>query len=288
MAAMVAMMILCGCSQSIDEAFDANEMRFSAYYPTSSRATASAFEKGDAIGVYVTKYNGETAVPLELSGNYANNALTVFDGSTWKSTPTIYWEDGKFDVIAYYPYDDKPSSVDEYPFCVAIDQSTSKDGDVLGGYEKSDFLWATATGVSQMSSVPLVFSHKMSRVIINLVKGEDYTGDMPTDVIVLIHNTIPNSIIDMATGVVTVDGHKSAQTITARKESDSQYSAIVVPQRLETKRPLIELLVSDVSYLIESKFVFKTGTQHTINITLEDNPEQIKIELGGETISGWE
>lgn len=42
-----------------------------------------------------------------------------------------------------------------------------------------------------------------------------------------------------------------------------------------------------VSYLVESSFLFKPGIQHTVSITIEKNPEQVKIDIGGE-IEDWE
>lgn len=282
-----ASFLLGGCSKSESEVLESNEMRFTATYPTASRATGSAFETGDVMGIYVTQYNGENPAQLQLSGNYANNVETVFDGSAWKSTPVIYWEDGKFDVYAYYPYTNI-SSVDEYPFTVALDQSTEETSNALSGYEASDFLWAKATGVSRMASVPLTFTHKMSKLVINLIKGADYSGEIPTDAVVRIHNTVPAAIVDLASGVVTKNGYESAQSITAKKVSDGVYAAIIVPQRLDTKRPLVEVLSKGVSYLIESSFVFKAGTQHTINVTLNNNPDQVKIEIGGEIEGGWD
>lgn len=266
---------------------NSEEMRFTASYPTTTRATGAAFETDDAMGVYVTQYDGDMPVPLQLSGNYTNNAKTIFNGSIWKSSPVIYWEEGKFDVYAYYPYTNI-TSVDEYPFTVALDQSTEENSNVLSGYEASDFLWAKATGISRMASVPLTFTHKMSKLVINLIKGTDYSGDIPADAMVRIHNTVPAAIVDLTSGVVTKNGYESAQSITAKKVSDGIYTAIIVPQRLDTKRPLVEILSKGVSYLIESSFVFKAGTQHTINITLNNNPDQVKIEIGGEIEGGWD
>lgn len=43
-----------------------------------------------------------------------------------------------------------------------------------------------------------------------------------------------------------------------------------------------------VSYLVESKFVFRSGMQHTINLTLNNNPDMVRIEIGGEIENGWE
>ena len=42
-----------------------------------------------------------------------------------------------------------------------------------------------------------------------------------------------------------------------------------------------------VAYLVESRFVFKPGIQHTINVVISKNPEQVKIEIGGE-IEDWD
>ena len=283
----MAALVMSSCSKSDEEFAPAsNEMKFAAEYPT-TRATASAFEAGDAMGVYVTQYAGEAATPLQVSGNYANNVKSTFDGSKWANSPAIYWAEGKFDVFAYYPYD-KPASVDEYKFSVALDQSTPETAEALSGYEASDFLWAKATGISKMDAVPLTFKHGLSKVVINLVKGEDYEGDIPTEAVVRIHNTVPAAIIDLATGVVTKNGYEPAKSITTKKVSDGVYTAIVVPQRLENKLPLIEVLSHGVSYLVESKFVFRSGTQHTINLTLNNNPDKVKIEIGGEIDGGWE
>lgn len=282
----MAALVMSSCSKSDDEITPmSNQMQFAAEYPT-TRATASAFEAGDAMGVYVSQYDGEVVAPLQVSGNYANNVKSTFDGSKWVNSPAIYWADGKFDVFAYYPYT-KPTSVDELTFSVALDQSTEETAETLSGYEASDFLWAKATGVSQMDAVPLTFKHCLSKIVVNLIKGEEYAGDIPSDAIVRIHSTVPSSVIDLSTGVVTKNGYETAKSITAKKVEDGVYTAIVVPQRLDNRLPLIEVLSHGVSYLVESKFIFRSGTQHTVNLTLNNNPDKVKIEIGGEIENGW-
>ena len=283
----MAALIMSGCTQREDElAIPSDQMQFAVEYPK-TRATDTAFEPNDAMGVYVTQYDNDKAVPLQISGNYANNVKSTYNGSIWKNSPAIYWADGKFDVFAYYPYD-KPASVDEYKFSVALDQSTEETTEALGGYEASDFLWAKAAGVSRMDAVPLTFKHRMSKLVVNLVKGEDYTGDIPSEAVVRIHNPTPEAIIDLASGVVTKRGSEAPKSITAKKVADGVYTAIIVPQRLENKLPLIEVLSHGVSYLVESKFVFRSGMQHTVNLTLNNNPDMVRIEIGGEIENGWE
>lgn len=276
------------CCSKNDDGFPtpSNQMEFTVEYPT-SRATATKFEANDEMGVYVTQYNGNNALPLEISGNYANNVRSTYNGTKWVNSPVIYWEEGKFDVYAFYPYA-KLASVDEHLFTVSLDQSTEETANVLSGYEASDFLWAKATGISKMDAVPLTFNHMMSKVVINLVKGEDYAGDIPSEAVVRIHNTVPTAVVDIATGVVTKYGYDSAKSITTKKVSDGIYTAIIVPQRLDNRLPLIEVLSHGVSYLVESKFHFRSGTQHTINLVLNSNPEKVKIEIGGEIQGGWD
>ena len=51
----MAALVMSGCTKSDDEITPAsNQMQFAAEYPT-TRATASAFEAGDAMGVYVSQ-----------------------------------------------------------------------------------------------------------------------------------------------------------------------------------------------------------------------------------------
>ena len=264
-------------------------MHFSMDYP-STKATETAFESGDRIGVYITAYENGEPLALQLGGNYKNNNAVTFDGSVWNAEPEIYWEEenSKYDVFAYYPFG-SPSSVDEMPFDVAENQNIPETEESLSTYEASDFLFASRKGVTSADgSVNLLFKHKMSKFTVVLKKGEDYEGEIPDEgVSVLIHNTVTSSLIDLSTGDVVKHPMASARTITAKKDASDRYSAIIVPQMILYKQPLIEIICNGVSYMIETRFQFKSGVQHIINVTLDNNPEQVKIEIGGEIEGGW-
>lgn len=273
----------CSTKEVIQEA-DPNLMVFDILHPAQTRATATDFENSDRIGLFIT----EATSPLQVSGNYVNNALLTFNGTAWQPSSTVWYDNGTYNAYAYYPYKTIISSVDDYPFEVSPDQSTSSAGGTLGGYEASDFLWASQPEIKASASpVPLKFSHRMSRVLIRLIKGEDYEGDIPTYATVYVHNTVTSATIDLSAGMATVNPFGTPRTIKARSEGNFRYSAIVVPQRLANRRPLIEVVMKDVSYLMESNFVFKPGMQHTISLIISRNPEQVKIEIGGE-VEKWE
>ncbi len=284
----LSMIILAAaCSKSGTAVEDSTEIHFNLGFSGQTRATANTFESGDVTGLYMTEYDSQNKpVPLQVSGNAVNNAALRFNGTSWVTSPTLYWDKGvKYDVFGYYPYA-KPASVDEYRFTVASDQTTAKTSGALGGYEASDFLWAKQTGVKYPDVVNLTFSHRMSRLVVNLVKGKDFEGDMPKDIVVKVHGTVTDAIVDLGSGVVVKDNYGKAQTITMKKESDTVFSSIIVPQRIDNRQPLVEVLTSNVSYLMESRFVFRSGIQHSVNIILDSDPAKVKIEIGGE-IQGW-
>lgn len=128
----------------------------------------------------------------------------------------------------------------------------------------------------------------MSKLTVRLIKGEDYEGDeLPQDAEVFIHNTVPNATIDLAAGIATKTLYGTEATLKAKAAGNNRYTAIVVPQRITNRRPLVEVVMRGVSYLMESTFVFKPGMHHIISLTITKNPEQVKIEIGGE-IENWE
>ena len=226
-------------------------------------------------------------MPLEIGGNTLNNEQLTLTSGTWTPSKNLFWDEGTYNAYAYYPYMDV-TSIEDQPVSVATDQSTAETDGKLSGYEASDLLYAKTSNVAASTSpVTLNFKHIMSKLTIRLVKGEDFEGDMPTDAEIFIHNTVPTATFDISAGIVTRDVKGKKTTIKARQESDFQFGAIIVPQRLDNRVPLVEVIMKGVSYLFESKFLFKPGVDHLVNLVITDNPEQVKIEVGGE-VENWQ
>ena len=254
-----------------------------AMHPSATKATATDFEDGDRIGLYVA----EEEKGLELSGNLVNNEPLTLTAYTWSGRHTLYWDEGSYNAYAYYPYQ-SIVSIEDQPFGVATDQTTAETADGLGGYEASDLLFAKTAGVEAgQEPVKLSFKHIMSRLTIRLIKGEDFEGDMPRDAEVFVHNTVTTATIDLSVGIATRKTNGARHTIKARQEGDNLFGAIIVPQRIDNRMPLIEVVMKGVSYLYESKFVFKPGVNHLVNLVISSNPEQALIEIGGE-VEKWE
>lgn len=266
------------------------EMSFNVRTPgPQTKVTEDSFEASDVIGLYVTDYADETTpMPLQVSGNRANNLSVTFDGAVWTPEQTIYWGEGKSDVYAYYPYLETVSDVNKQYFEIATDQT----GD---GYEMSDFLWAKTEGVSQADgAVNLEMKHVMSKLTVKIVAGEDYIGSLPEDATVQLHSTVTSVNIDLENGSVAKDPYSGPQSIKMKKlgirtidGADAVvYEAIVVPQMIERSVPLFEINSKSVSYLIEDYFNFRPGVAYTYTVTLNTSTAAIKVEIGCE-LEDW-
>lgn len=267
-----------------------NRMLFDVASPSAhTRVSNGAFEAEDKIGVYVTDYADDTTpMPLQISGNRANNEVLLFDGASWVPERAIYWGEGKSDVYAYYPYM-KVMDVDEQPFSVVLDQDTD------GAYEASDLLWAKAEGVAQADgAVSLAMNHAMSRLVVRIMAGEEYVGSLPKDATVHLHSTVADAHISLASGSVVKNPYSGAKSIKMRNcgihnFADGKavvYEAIVVPQMLEGIVPLLEINSKSVSYLLEDAFNFKPGVSYTYTVVLNTSTTAIKVEIGCD-IEDW-
>ena len=267
-----------------------NVMRFNLVGPdVQTKVSAGAFEAADQIGLYVTDYvNENTPMPLQISGNRANNMTVTYDGAAWTPEQTIYWGEGKSDVYAYYPYISDIQDVESQYFEVAADQTGE-------GYEASDLLWAKAEGVRKSDgAVNLQMQHLMSKLTVKIVAGEDYIGSLPEDASVLLHSTVTGARLDLFKGSVSKDPYSGAKSIKMKNlgirtfdgEKAVVYEAIVVPQMLENSVPLLEINSKSVSYLLEEPFNFRPGVAYTYTVTLNTSTTAIKVEIGCE-LEDW-
>lgn len=273
-----AIMTSCSNECDIKDVQPNKEISFLCQYENVTRVTDTKFEASDEVGIYMTSKD----VALQLGGNELNNEKFSYNGSVWTASRKVYWDEGEHDIYAYYPFVATVNDTEDYTFELPADQSSAT------GYSSADFLWASVNGVKATASpVALKFSHRMSKAVIKLEKSEDYEGDIPEDCKVSVLSTAGTASIDLTTGGVSKAQDSSTITIEAKRISSTEYHAIVIPQNIESRRPLIEVETQGVSYIMEGKLSFKQGYSHTIIVTLSKNPSQTKIEIGG-SIGGWE
>ena len=259
-----------------------------------TRASANAFTEGDQVGIYAVNYDGDTPGTLALKGNQATNVRFTFDGtSTWTPDYDIYYKDKntKVDIYGYYPYSSAISSVSEWPFEVQEDQSAVSAHGNMGGYEASDFLWAKREAVTPTANaIQLLFQHKMSCVVVNLVEGTGFgTGEFASlSKSVLINNVKRNALINLSTGVVTATGAIPSRS-TVPADYEGGFRAIVVPQTVGSALTLFSITLGGTAYTYSygSAFTYVAGKQHNFDVTVDKKGDDGYAVSVSTSISAW-
>ncbi|MBR5477834.1 MAG: leucine-rich repeat protein [Bacteroidaceae bacterium] len=286
----IAALALAGCTQETDEipqqsasgnTFAINlEGSISQEYET--RVDDGGFCDGDQIGLYGVNYTDDNATQgaLANNGNQVDNARYTYDGKSgkWTSSGSIYYKDvnTNIDLYAYYPYA-SPSSVNEYAFEVAQDQSGKG---VTDGYAMSDFLWAMAENVKPSeNAVKLRFTHRLSCANVVLAQGDGFAdGEFEKlNKTVLAMNTTRTANINLATGAATATGKPTSEGIVMMNDNDG-FRAIVVPQTVKANAALFSITIDGVVYRFkkENDFIYEPGKQSKFTITIN------KKEMSGE------
>ncbi len=302
--AMAAMMLAAGSCLSEREAFEPetpegklpvklyNEIQ----QVVMTRVNDNGFCDGDGVGVYVVNYDNGRPGALKEDGNQADNVRYVFNEAEQKWTPDVevFFRDKNthVDVIGYYPYSN-PTSVTEYPFEVAKDQSTDAANGHLGGYEASDFLYAKAADrAPSTSAIMLEFHHAMAGAMVTLVEGTGFdAGEFATlEKAVLVSNTARKATIDLGTGAVTPDTEIQNTGIIPFK-SGEDFRAVVVPQTIPASTTLFNITVDNVNYIFrkQADFQYIGGKLHKFSIQISKKTEGgLEFKLLGESITAWE
>lgn len=236
-----------------------------------TKATDSAYESGDIVGLYVV--NSGSA--LATTGNHADDVAVTFDGSKWKCATDLYWRDSETSAsfYCYYPHSSSVADVKNLPFTVKTDQST------LSGYKTSELLWGSKTNVSPTSNVVEISStHRMSNLLIYIIPGNGYTEETlaQEEISLTINNLKVNATLNLENGQVTAVGN--AADIAPYKESN-HYRALVPPQSIQDQT-LVSLQVGDYSFSLKETLTLLSNTKHTVNLTVNKVSEGVNIGIG--------
>lgn len=262
-----------------------------------TRVNDSGFCDGDAIGVYIVDYEGNTPGKLLTKGNRGDNTMHTFEESNhrWNSAYDLYWKDQhtRIDIYAYYPFG-SPDNVNEYAFTVQQDQSKTGGNGKPGGYEASDFLWGKVEGVEPTSNpIRLPMRHIMANARITLTEGtgfEEGEWDM-TKKQVLVTNTRRNTTIDISTGKIHMTEEKSEGSIIPATHGD-EWRAIILPQTMPGGTVLFNITIDGMPYTFSKNvdFTYTAGkmSNFTIRVDKRKDSGTHTLTLIGESITAWE
>ncbi|MBQ7311456.1 MAG: fimbrillin family protein [Alistipes sp.] len=284
----VATLLIVGCEKHSDSnsVVDTNQIRFET---TISRVEGNQFEQGDSFGLYAVEYAGEDVAELQVGGNYLNNEVVTLSDGVWTPERALYWSAKPCDFYAIYPLQNI-EAMEDVLFHISTDQSIPSADGVLGGYEASDIMWAKAEKHSREDgAVKLAFQHMMSKLVVDIVRGPSYEGELPENIEVHIYNTATTARVNWRIGSLEKYLYSENKTIKMKQIDSDSFEAIVVPQFIERSTPLVEVTMEGIAYLLEYDMSFRPGIQQTITVTLNTSPDQEKIEISIDGDAGdWE
>ena len=268
MAAMVA------CSENVNEIPEnPTEGKLPINITTAlTRATDSAFESGDKVGIFVVNEPNS----LAASGNHVDNMGFTYT-SKWTPDAEIYWLDKstKADFYCYYPYTEAANTA-AHSFTTKADQST------LENYKASEFLWGKTAGVAPTEeAVGITVNHAFSNMLITLKAGDGFSEATLAAATksVKICGVKTNATINLSTGVATANGEATNETPYLE---GAQYRALIVPQTTE-EGALVVVTVDGTDYTLSRAMTFKANKQHKFTITLNKSSNGVNIGIGGWT-----
>lgn len=222
-----------------------------------TRATETAFEDGDKIGVYAVNAQENTASQLLSNGNYADNVCYTYDNGKFMNKQGIVRPtDCGLRYYAIYPY--SASSGATFKFSVSTDQQYTEQ------YALSD-LCTAVSDITTDKDVNLVFSHRLSHIVVN-VQGETLgTGTLT----VKLNNV--NTSCDVDLNANTFTAYESRNTVTCTDNGTNSYKAIIVPQVITAGTPFLTVSQNGKEYTLKasSNIHLTSGKQQVFNLSIE-------------------
>lgn len=262
-------MILSGCNKDEDlNNAGTNGVSFTSYM-IGSRATDTAWEPNDEIGVYMQNAGSEGYANVNVK--YANSEA---DCNKFTSTSPITYPEGgtgTVNFMAVYPYNGDIAD-GNYTFTLA-------DGDL----SKNDIMYASAPSIaSDVTNVDLTFQHKLSKIILQL---KDEQNNAVTGATVSIDNQCVNGALNVADGTVSVASDATYTSVLTFAEGENgHYEVIVIPDEGREGRSIVITTTEGNTYRCPvGSIAFGNSQKYTFPVSL-----QAPASSGGETIINLE
>lgn len=194
-----------------------------------------------------------------------------------ESTPQMLWKNNR----------DKHYFIGVYPTAAISDFTASEYKLDVTKQEDSDLLVAVnASGISynadEQQTVPLAFTHVMSKVIVNIQYRNQF-GGKPTVESLVVKNAASDASVNLLTKTVTVatDAARTDISIPVIKENE-KYESIMIPQSGITK---IAVNINGKQYVYTHPTDIKLeGGKYTVVNLIVGRDE---ITLGNVSIADW-
>lgn len=278
-------LILAACSNESDTEADvlvALTVNANIEGQVTSRATATAFEQGDAIGISVAN-TSETAT-TGINVKYVTTDGSKFDVPS--GVTPIYFKDGKVvKFTAYYPYSESTTAPTLNPS--TSNQTNQADFDFLYG-EGSGNLADSAKG-----DIEMTFTHVMTKVTFTLAAGTGIDGETALKsgltATYKVSGLQQEGSFDTAKGEAAASGSAVNDWTIALPTTDGTVSSLTSSLLLYPQTPkslTVVLTYNNVGYTATIAIPekgFEAGTNYAYTLTLN----QTGLTVDKSSITGW-
>ena len=235
------------------------------------------FEEGDEISVYA--WTGDATVAPETRERVVNNAINKLTNGSWVSTPQMLWKNNrdKHYFIGVYPISAiSDLSAGEYAF----DETKQTESDLLVAVNKDGLSY----NVDEQQTVPLIFTHVMAKLVVNLTYKNQWGTEGPTVDKVAVGNAAKKATVNYLTKVVTPSAvaEDKADFDMPALTANKQYASIIIPQDGVQK---ITITIGGKDFIYDNGTPFKFESGKITIVNLEVGRDVIK--LGDVNISDW-
>ncbi len=277
-------LFLTGCDKE-ESLSDVNEtgIRFTAYM-TESRATDTAWEAGDEIGIYMQQTDASGFVYSNIKYTNSEGNLGTFTSSD--NTSIKYQGNSTVKFMAVYPYQ---QGVTDGNYHFTLGNEDLSDNDIM---------YASVTGIEAgTGNVSLTFSHKLAKIVLQL---EDNSGNAMSGATVSIDKQCTTGALNVADGTISATGDAYTSTLSFAETENGTYETIVIPDEgYDGRSIVIETTDGTIYRCPVEDIAFGTSTKYTIPISLQaptedegggEEGEEIIIDLNitGMIINNWE
>ncbi len=255
-----------------------------------TKASDSSFEDGDEFGLTVVQWLDSEPCDLSLIRYEDNVMFTVEEGGEPYAWPSAYYPDrsSPCSFFAYYPYNETGfrRGTNVLPVQVVANQEW--------GTSDSDYMVAVKDTVYPTTeSVPLVFDHILSKVVLNLIAGEGCsTADLLTSELILKSFNTEAEYDVMEKTFSSMSSKADIIPFTEWTESTDRITgacAIVVPQLFRAGESMLYCIINNkiLAYKPSSDINFESGKQYNFDITVTITDLGPSISISSE-ITDWQ
>lgn len=252
----------------------------------SAAVNNNTWENNDAIGVFMVANGGTAVVDGVANKRYVTDGTGAFNAG---SGSEVYYpsDDGRVDFITYYPHDAGITGLGSY----AVDVADQSDLAAI------DLLYATADnggqGYNQSGSGPvnLVFTHQLTRLLLNTSPGAGVTAADLQGMTITISGMNTQALFDLSSGTLGA-ANTPASIVPATVSNGQAYEAIVLPADIVANTVSVTFELhpgtpeSEVFIWNVEATSFASGYEYVYNISFSRSGAANEVTISA-TINEW-